>query len=124
MVILIDTGILKKAFIAGAGADDTLTILTIFIVLTLCITFAAVQWVTLKLVLRQTQRFCVGTAICHVIFACVCTLSLIAACGFGGFLVGADGSAIAAVTGIIAMNVDANVLLIACTKGFLFVLAR
>ena len=31
VVILIDTGIIKEAFVVGAGADDTLAILTEFI---------------------------------------------------------------------------------------------
>ena len=43
MGILVDTGIVIKTFIARAGADDTLTILTICIVRAFRVTFAAVQ---------------------------------------------------------------------------------
>ena len=124
VIILVDAGIVKKAFVAQAGADDTLAILTICIVRALRVTGAAVQWITFELIFRQTHRFCVGAAIDHVISACIGALSVSASGSFGGFLVGADGPAFTAVIGIIAMDVDADVLLIDCTNGFFLILAR
>ena len=47
-----------------------------------------------------------------------------ASSGFGGFLVGADIAAATAVIGMIAMNVDADGLIIDCTKGFFRIRAR
>ena len=47
-----------------------------------------------------------------------------AATGFGGFRVRTDGTAFTAVIGMIAMDVDADVLLIDCTNGFFLILAR
>lgn len=43
MVILVDAGIMIKAFVARAGADDALAILTRSIIRALRVTFAAVQ---------------------------------------------------------------------------------
>ena len=56
MRILIDTGIIIKTFVARAGADDTLPVLTICIIRALRITLTAVRWVTLELFFRQTHR--------------------------------------------------------------------
>ena len=42
MPILVDTGIVQQTFVAGAGTDDTLSILAKFIGLALRVTFAAV----------------------------------------------------------------------------------
>ncbi len=124
MVILIDAGIIIKAFVARACTDDTLAILTVCILCALRIAFAAVQRVTFELIFRQTQWFCIGTAIYCAILACINTLSLTAASGFGGFLVRTNGPASSAVIGMIAMDVDADGLIIACTKGFFRILAR
>ena len=124
MIILVDAGIVEKAFVARAGADDALAILAVCILCALRIAFAAVQRVTFELIFRQTQWFCVGSAIDHVIFACINTLSLIASSRFGDSLVSADCSAFTAVIGMIAMDVDADGLIIACTKGFFRILAR
>ncbi len=124
VIILIDAGIVKKAFVAQAGADNALPVLTICIVRALCIAFAAVHWVTFELFFRQTHRICVGAAINHASIASIGALSLIASGRFGGFLVGADGAAITAVIWIVAMNVDANVLICSRTKRFFRILAR
>lgn len=42
VLILVDTGIVQQTFVAGAGTDDTLSILAKFIGLALRVTFAAV----------------------------------------------------------------------------------
>ncbi len=124
MCILINTGIVIKTFVAGTRADDTLPILTKCIVRALRTTLAAVQWVTLELVLRQTHRLRVGTAIDHASLACIGTISLTAATGLGRFLIRTYDSAGTAVTEIAAMNVDADVLLSSSTKRVLRILTR
>ena len=82
------------------------------------------QWVGFELFFRQAHRFCVGTAVYHVVTACVGALSLSASTDFGGILVGTGGTAITAVIGIAAMNVDTDVLVIFRTERFRFILAR
>ena len=124
MRILIDTGIIIKTFVARAGADDTLPVLTICIIRALRITLTAVRWVTLELFFRQTHRLCIGTAIDHAIVTCIGTFSLTAATGFGRFLVRTSGSTGTAVTEIAAMDVDADVLFSSCTERILRILAR
>ena len=124
MVILIDAGIIIKAFVARACTDDTLAILTVCILCALRIAFAAVQRVTFELFFGQTQWFCVGPAIYCATITCINTLPMAAACSFGSFLVRTNGPASSAVIGMIAMNVDADGLIIACTKGFFRMLAR
>ena len=114
--ILVDTGIIIKAFVARAGADDTLTILAVCILCALRIAFAAVQWVTFELIFQQTHRICIGTAIDHVIIACIGALSVITSSGFGVFSVRTDRTAGTAVTEIAAMDVDAYILIFSYTK--------
>ena len=82
------------------------------------------RWVTLELFLWQAHRFCVGAAVYHAFIAGVGALALSAAAGFGGFLVGAGGTAGTTVIGIAAMNVDTDVLIISCAECFRFILTR
>ena len=122
VIILIDTGIIKKAFVAGAGTDNAFPILAKFIARTFFVTIATMLWVTFELLLRQTQRFCVGAAVCHACIACVFALSILAT-GFGGRFFGTDGIAGTAMIEIIAMDVDADFLAIFHAKGFFCILA-
>ena len=82
------------------------------------------RWVTLELFLWQAHRFCVGAAVYHAFIAGIGALALSAAAGFGGFLVGAGGTAGTTVIGIAAMDIDADVLVITITERFRFILAR
>ena len=84
----------------------------------------AVRWVTLEQFLWQAHRFCVGAAVYHAFIAGIGALALSAAAGFGGFLVGAGGTAGTTVIGIAAMDIDADVLVITITERFRFILAR
>ena len=59
MIILIVTGIFKDAFVSLAEANDTLRILTIFIVIAFRATFAAVRSVAFELFFGQAHRFCI-----------------------------------------------------------------
>ena len=54
MLILVDTGIVQKAFVAGACVDNTLPFLTKLIGLAFHVTFAAVQRIALELFFGQT----------------------------------------------------------------------
>ena len=116
VIILIDAGMVVKTRIVGAGADDALPRLTIFIGCAFCIAFAAVERITLELFFGQTHRICVGSAVEHVIIACIDALPLTASSGFGGFPVGTHETAGTAVIGIAAMNIDADVLILSCAK--------
>ena len=80
--------------------------------------------VTFKLFFRQAQRFCVGTAVYHVVIEGIGALALSTAAGFGGFLVGAGGTTGTTVIGIAAVDIDADVLVITITERFSFILAR
>ncbi len=124
MVILVDTFIVKQAFVVGAGAENTLPILTKFVGLALCVTFAAVRGIAFELIFGETHWFCVRATIGHAVITCVGALSGIAATCPGCFLVRTGGIASPAVIGIVAMDVDAEVLVISRTKRFLLVLAR
>ena len=94
-----------------------------FIGLAFRITLPAVQWVGFELFFRQAHRFCVGTAVYHVVIASIGALALSAATCFGCFFVRTDGTTGAAVIDIAAMNVDADVLVIARAERFRFILA-
>ena len=118
MVILVDTGIVKKAFVVGAGVDNALTVLTKLIGCALRVTFAAVQCIAFELIFGETHRFCVRATIGHAVMTCVGALSLLAATCPGCILVRTGGIASPAVIGIVAMNVDADILAIFCAKGF------
>ena len=124
MVILIDTGIVIKAFVVGAFADNAFPILAEFIVGALRVTCAAVPGITFELFFWHAHRFCVGTAVCHAVIAGIGALSLCAAAGFGGFLVGTAGAAGAAVIRIAAVYIDTEVLVISRAERFRFILAR
>ncbi len=107
MVILIDAGIVIQAFIIWAGADDTTAILTKCIAGAFFITCAAVIWVIIELILWQTHWVCVRTTIDHIRIACIGTLSLIAATGFGVFQVRTGCTTGSAVIWVVTMNIDA-----------------
>ena len=66
---MVNTGIVHQAFIASAGTDDTLPILTKFIRFARRVTLAAMQRIAFELVFGQTRRFCIGTTIDHAIVA-------------------------------------------------------
>ena len=50
VLVLVDTGIVQQAFVAGTGVDNTLPILTKLVGFALRVTIAAVQWIIIKLV--------------------------------------------------------------------------
>lgn len=50
VLVLVDTGIVQKAFVAGTGIDNTLPILTKLVGFALRVTIAAMQWVAIELV--------------------------------------------------------------------------
>ena len=78
----------------------------------------------MELIFRQTHRFCVRATIDHIVITCVGALSLDTATWTGCFLVRTGCIAGTAVIGIVAMDVDAEVLVISRAKRFLLVLAR
>ena len=118
MVILVDTGIVPKALIAVAGIDNAFTVLAKFIARTLFVTTATVRRVAFELIFGETHRFCVRATIGHAVMTCVGALSLLAATCPGCILVRTGGIASPTVIGIVAMNVDADILAIFYAKGF------
>ena len=69
VLVMVNTGIVHQAFIASAGTDDTLPILTKFIRFARRVALAAVQRIAFELVFWQTRRFRIGTTIDHAIVA-------------------------------------------------------
>ena len=82
------------------------------------------QGVSFELIFWKAGRFCGGTAIYHIILACIGALSLRAATGFGGCFVCTYSTAGTTVIGIAAVDVDTDVLFVFCAKRFLRFLAR
>ena len=84
----------------------------------------AVRRVTFELFFWQTGRFDVGAAIYHAVIAGIGALALSAAADFCGFLVGTGGTAGTTVTGIVVVDIDADVLFFSGAERFRFILTR
>ena len=82
----------------------------------------AVCRVTFELFFWQAGWFCVGAAIYHAVIAGIGAFALSTATDFGGIFVGTGGTAGSAVTGIVAVDIDADALFFSGAERFRFIL--
>lgn len=116
MVILVNAGIVQKAFIAGTRTDKAFPGLAKFIVSALSVTLSAMHRIALELLFWQTHRLCIGTAVYHAVITCIGALALRAATCFGGFSIRTNSTACAAVIGVAGMDIDTDVLVISSAE--------